>query len=228
MTRVFGLRLQPGAFFFLQQNAERAVETATAEEIDKGCLWRFLIDDSLKLFGKAFAKTAPALPPLPQPRRRLSFSEEAITNKPPNTKFKVLPLAVRRAMEADDIGHLQHERPALEVFHEFIERVDYRIAGLLCQVGVDLSSPRAVVSEILLNDAEVDAHLQQVCRVRMPQRMNMGTFGNAGAFDGVFEGLLQTVGADRRDRSRLELAHPPLGGGKHPGQGAMRLPEFTE
>jgi hypothetical protein len=55
----------------------------------------------------------------------------------------------------------------LEVFHEFIERVDYRIAGFLCQVGVDLSSPRAVVSEILLNDAEVDAHLQQMCRVGM-------------------------------------------------------------
>src|SRR5712671_614224 len=98
MTRVFGSRLQPGAFFFLKQKtpnkkraAERAVETATAVEIDKGCLRRFLLDDSHKLFGKAFAKTAPALPPLPQPRRRLSFSEEAITNKPPNTKFKLLP-----------------------------------------------------------------------------------------------------------------------------------------
>src|ERR1700675_2263403 len=98
MTRVFGSRLHPGAFFFLQpktQNkqraAESAVETASAVEIDKGRLRQLLLDDFHKLFGKAFAKTAPALPPLPQRRPPLSFSEEAITNKPPNTKFKLLP-----------------------------------------------------------------------------------------------------------------------------------------
>ncbi len=98
MTRVFGSRRQPGAFFFLKhqtQNkkraAEGAVETATAVEIDKGGLRHLLLDDSHKLFGKASAKTAPALPPLPQCRRLLSSSEGAITNKPPNTKFKLLP-----------------------------------------------------------------------------------------------------------------------------------------
>jgi hypothetical protein len=98
MTRVFGSRRQPGAFFLLKhkalnrkRRAEGAVETATAVEIDKGGLRQLLLDDSHKLFGKAFAKTAPAFPPLPQRRRLLSFSEEAITNKPPNTKFKLLP-----------------------------------------------------------------------------------------------------------------------------------------
>src|SRR6267142_6931614 len=99
MTRVFGSRLQPGAFFFLQhpaQNkkraAESAVETATAVEIDKGRLRQLLLDDFHKLFGKAFAKTAPAFPPLPQRRRRTFSLEKAITNKPPNTKFRLLPL----------------------------------------------------------------------------------------------------------------------------------------
>jgi hypothetical protein len=97
MTRVFGSRRQPGAFSFFEhalkekQAAESAVETATAVEIDKGGLRQLFLDDSHKLFGKAFAKAAPALPPLPQRRRPLSFSEEAITNKPPNTKFKLLP-----------------------------------------------------------------------------------------------------------------------------------------
>jgi hypothetical protein len=101
MTRVFGSRLQPGAFFFLQHKAQNkkraagsAVETATAVEIDKGSLRRLLLDDFHELFGKASAKTAPALPPLPQRRRLLSFSEEAITNKPPNTKFKLLPTLI--------------------------------------------------------------------------------------------------------------------------------------
>lgn len=99
MTRVFGLQAATwGLPLFETENAKQktrggkgAVETATAVEIDKGRLRRFLLDDSHKLFGKAFAKTASALPPLPQPRRRLSLSEEAITNKPPNTKFKLLP-----------------------------------------------------------------------------------------------------------------------------------------
>ena len=98
MTRLFGSRLQPGAFFFLQpkvqnkpRTEESAVETATAVEIDKGRLRQLLLNDFHKRFGKAFAKTAPAFPPLPQRRRRPSSLEKAITNKPPNTKFRLLP-----------------------------------------------------------------------------------------------------------------------------------------
>jgi hypothetical protein len=98
MTRVFGSRPQPGAFFFLQPNVqnkqraeESAMETATAVEIDKGRLRQLLLDDFHQLFGKAFANTAPAFPPLPQRRRRPSSLEEAITNKSPNTKFRLLP-----------------------------------------------------------------------------------------------------------------------------------------
>jgi len=75
------------------------METATAVEIDKGRLRQLLPDDSHKLFGKAFAKTAPAFPPLPQRRRRLFSLEKAITNKPPNTKFRLLP-AYQRSVEA--------------------------------------------------------------------------------------------------------------------------------
>ena len=67
------------------------METATAVEIDKGRLRQLLLDDFHELFGKAFAKTAPAFPPLPQRRRRPSSLEKAITNKPPNTKFRLLP-----------------------------------------------------------------------------------------------------------------------------------------
>ena len=74
-----------------QRAAESAMETATAVEIDNGRLRQLLLDDFHKLFGKAFAKTAPALPPLPQRRLRPSSLEKAITNKSPNTKFRLLP-----------------------------------------------------------------------------------------------------------------------------------------
>jgi len=40
------------------------METATAVEIDKGRLRQLLLDDFHQLFGKAFANTAPAFPPL--------------------------------------------------------------------------------------------------------------------------------------------------------------------
>ena len=69
------------------------METATAVEIDKGRLRQLLLDDFHQLFGKAFANTAPAFPPLPQRRRRPSSLEKAIINKPPNTKFRLLPKA---------------------------------------------------------------------------------------------------------------------------------------
>ena len=64
----------------------------------------------------------------------------------------------------------------LEVFHEFIQWMDHRIARLLCQMRVDLSCPRAAVPEALLNDAEVHAHFQQMRGVRVPERMNMSAF----------------------------------------------------
>jgi len=102
MTQVLGSRGQPGAFFLkhkaLKENraAQSAVETATAVEIDKGGLRRLLLDDFHKLFGKAFAKTGSGFTTVPTaPAAIHSLSEEAITNKPRNTKFKLLPSVAR-------------------------------------------------------------------------------------------------------------------------------------
>ena len=68
------------------------METATAVEIHKGRLRQLLLDDSHKLFGKAFAKTGSGFTTVPTaPAAIHSLSEEAITNKPRNTKFKLLP-----------------------------------------------------------------------------------------------------------------------------------------
>jgi hypothetical protein len=53
MTRVLGSRQQPGAFFFLKHKT----------------FSDFFLDDFRQLFGKALAKTASALPLLPQRRR---------------------------------------------------------------------------------------------------------------------------------------------------------------
>ena len=68
--------------------------------------------------------------------------------------------AIRRAMEAEDIGHLQHEDRKSEVFHEVIERLDQGRFQLRRQMRVNLSRTGAVMSEIFLNDAQVEACFQ--------------------------------------------------------------------
>ncbi len=101
------------------------METATAVEIDKGRLRQLLLDDFHKLFGKAFAKTAPALPPLPQRRRRPSSLEKAITNKPPNTKFKLLP-PLRQLELAGMTEQRELPFPSLEM-----NRQSYKLFGIV-------------------------------------------------------------------------------------------------
>ena len=61
------------------QTLKNAVETAAAEEIDRGGLRLLLLDDFHKLLGKAFAKTAPAFPQLPPRRRRRSMTKRSRT-----------------------------------------------------------------------------------------------------------------------------------------------------
>src|SRR6266704_6868703 len=91
---------------------------------------------------------------------------------------------------------------------------------------VDLSCAGAAVPETLLNDAEVHAHFQQMRGVRVPERMNMSAFGDAGALEGALERLLQAAIRERMDRgSRLQTTR---GCGKYPRLRAVRLPEFTE
>ena len=87
MTRVLGSRQQPGAFFFLEHKT----------------FSDFFLDDFRQLFGKALAKTASALPLLPQRRRSPSSLQKAIINKSPNTKFKVLPQAWSLDFVADQL-----------------------------------------------------------------------------------------------------------------------------
>src|SRR2546422_7177140 len=70
-------------------------------------------------------------------------------------------------MEAEDIGHLQHEDRKSEVFHEVIERLDQGRFQLRRQMRVNLSRTGAVMSEIFLNDAQVEA-----CLDRKSTRLN--------------------------------------------------------
>jgi len=67
------------------------------------------------------------------------------------------PLPIGIPVEADNVGHLQHENlDSLEVLHELVERIGDRLTHLPRQVRIDLCALGAAMAQILLNDAQVD------------------------------------------------------------------------
>jgi hypothetical protein len=65
--------------------------------------------------------------------------------------------------------------------------MDHRSSHLLSfrgEVGIEGSGFGRVVAEILLDEAEVDIRFQEVCSVRMPQRMNRGFLRDAALVKG--------------------------------------------
>ena len=121
------------------------------------------------------------------------------------------------------------ETPVSEVFHEFIEGIGLSIANLPGQVGVDRGSFGAVVTEIVLNQTQVNASFHQMGRVAMPQRVHVRVFGNAGFLPCPVKGALQARAGDRADFLVQALADATAGWrGKQPFSRPVRLPELAQ
>jgi hypothetical protein len=71
-------------------------------------------------------------------------------------------------------------------------------------VGVDHRRPNVVVSEELLDGADVVALLQKVGRKRMAQGVGSGVFGDASGTDGGFDRTL--------DDGLMQVVPPPISG----------------
>src|SRR5437899_4342599 len=113
-----------------------------------------------------------------------------------------------------------------EVLHQLIERVHHGCSRFGGQVRVDLSCPRTAMPEVFLNDAQVDAHFQQMGCVRMSKTVNMGAFGDACGGNSAFESFLQAAIGQRTDRpAGLDTA---AGCGKQPRPRAVCCPEFPQ
>src|SRR6059036_190852 len=84
-----------------------------------------------------------------------------------------------------------------EVLHEFVQRIHHVCARFGSQMRVDLSCPRAAMPKVFLDDAQIHSGFQQMRRVRMSKRMNVGAFGDARSAKGALEGLLQAAGSQR-------------------------------
>ena len=64
-------------------------------------------------------------------------------------------------------------------------------------MGVDLGSAGAAVPQVLLDDPQVDAGLEQMGGVGMAQSVDMGALDDAGALQRQSEGTLETAAGDR-------------------------------
>lgn len=125
--------------------------------------------------------------------------------------------AKRFTVEADDVGHLQHETSGSEVLHELIERIGQSRPNLRGQMRIDLRGARAAVSEILLNDPQIDSCLQQMGGIGMPQRMDVSIFADTCRLAGAMKRHSQIRSMDgpvasepRRKQPRGISMRPPV------------------
>ena len=95
------------------------------------------------------------------------------------------------------------------------------------QVGVDDGGQGALMAEVDLDLAEVLALFQQVGGVRMTQRVDVGTLGDAAGFQGEAKGALEGGAAHRLRGGGCTLAAVALGGEEEPGM-LMGFPELTQ
>src|SRR5439155_26838556 len=63
-----------------------------------------------------------------------------------------------------------------EVLHELIERIHHGCPRFSRQMGVDLSRSRTAMPEVLVDDAEIHPRFQQMRRIRIAKRMNVGAW----------------------------------------------------
>ena len=64
-------------------------------------------------------------------------------------------------MEADNVSHLQHEDlGSLQVLHQLVEGIGYRFMHFARQMRIDLRGGRVAVTQVLLNDPQVNAGFQ--------------------------------------------------------------------
>src|ERR1051325_5872472 len=79
-----------------------------------------------------------------------------------------------------------------EAVHELIERIGQSRSNLRSEMGVDLRAACTAVSQILLNETQIDAGFKQVGSVRMPQGVDVSRFANPGGFARPVKGLSQS------------------------------------
>ncbi len=111
------------------------------------------------------------------------------------------------AHRANDVRELEHGRPGRsEALHQPVDRIDGGLADLRREVGIDLRGPGARVAEVGLDEAEIHAGFEQMGRVGVPQRVDVGPLVHAALLAGPDKGRLQTRAGNRAGPGGDEVA----------------------
>jgi hypothetical protein len=74
-----------------------------------------------------------------------------------------------------------------------MDQLGSHVLGFGSEVGIEGSGFGGVVTEILLDEAEVDASLQQMGGIRLPERVNRGWLVDAGLAKSQAKGILNVA-----------------------------------
>lgn len=100
---------------------------------------------------------------------------------------------------AEDLRQFDHggDRWRSAALHQAIDGVSCGLADLPGQMGVNFGGAGTGVAEVLLDEAEVDAVLEQVGGIGVAQGVDVSAFVQTTPLHGVTEGALETVASDR-------------------------------
>ena len=130
---------------------------------------------------------------------------------------------------AEDLRQLDHDRWRLASLHQAIDGVFCRVANLPSEMSVDGGSARAGMAEVLLDESEIDAVLEQVSGIGVTQGVDVSALVQAAPLDGVSEGALQTVASDGSAVvGNGVLGAVASGGRKEPGGRAVGTPVVSQ
>ena len=103
--------------------------------------------------------------------------------------------SILRPMAAEDIRQFRH--CLLEVGHELVDALRPGRLRPVGEMGIDRGGGGRVVAEVFLDQAEVDACLQEMGGIGMPEGMDRGPLVDAGLVFGFLEGVLDAAQGER-------------------------------
>src|SRR5262250_3074879 len=116
-----------------------------------------------------------------------------------------------------------------EVCHQLVEWVSERGAHLAGQMGVDGGGAGRAMTEVFLDQAQVDARFQQVGSVRMAQGVHVSALVDATVLPGTVESALHAAaGNGATVMGQTVCQAVARGSGKQPKWRAMGAPVSTQ
>jgi len=172
-----------------------------------------------------------ALPEMPAARGGATGDEVVEGPAVRREQTGTVRLAIGGPRHPDDVGQFEHgrRRRLHEAVHQVLNRIDGPAFHLGGEVRVERGGLGARVTQIRLNQSEVDVGFERMGGVRMSKRVDVGALGHARPEHRAMERGLEAGARDWSGR-RHDAIDLSLSGvrGKEPLRRAMGAPEVAQ